>query len=113
MRLIDADNLKSTVECAWLTAQDKMQFCKFIDNAPTVSVDEEIERQREKLYQSSKKLFDTARMLGVARPQGNWEEPFEMNGKSYHKCTNCHISSELILIDKFCPNCGAQMEGTT
>ena len=41
---------------------------------------------------------------------GEWEEPFEMNGKSYHKCTNCHISSELILINKFCPNCGAKMK---
>lgn len=45
------------------------------------------------------------------RPQGEWEEPFEMIGKTYHKCTNCHISSELILIDKFCPNCGADMRG--
>lgn len=44
------------------------------------------------------------------RPHGKWEEPFEMNGKSYHKCTNCHISSELILIDKYCPNCGAKMD---
>ena len=41
--------------------------------------------------------------------QGEWEKPFEMNGKTYHKCNHCHISSELILIDKFCPNCGAAM----
>ena len=46
------------------------------------------------------------------RPRGEWEKPFEMNGKTYHKCTNCHISSELILINKYCPNCGANMKGT-
>lgn len=43
------------------------------------------------------------------RPTGKWETPFEVYGKTYHKCTHCHISSELILIDKYCPNCGAKM----
>lgn len=43
------------------------------------------------------------------RPKGKWLEPFERNGKTYHKCTNCHISSELILFGNFCPNCGADM----
>ena len=42
-------------------------------------------------------------------PRGQWEEPWESNGKTYHKCNHCHISSELILIDKYCPNCGALM----
>ena len=45
----------------------------------------------------------------VERPQGRWESYFEHNGKTYHKCSNCHISTELILIDNFCPNCGADM----
>lgn len=44
------------------------------------------------------------------RPQGEWETPFEVNDKTYHKCTHCHISSELILINKYCPNCGAEMQ---
>jgi len=43
------------------------------------------------------------------RPTGEWEEPFTRNGKTYHRCTKCHVSSELILIDRFCPNCGARM----
>lgn len=43
------------------------------------------------------------------RPYGEWLEPFESNGKTYHKCTHCHISSELILFGNFCPNCGADM----
>ena len=45
------------------------------------------------------------------RPRGEWLEPFESNGKTYHKCTHCHISSELILFGNFCPNCGADMRG--
>lgn len=45
------------------------------------------------------------------RPHGEWLEPFESNGKTYHKCTHCHISSELILFGNFCPNCGADMRG--
>lgn len=72
-------------------------FMNIINNAPTVAP---VEWQIEFL----KKLYEKV------RPPGKWEEPFEMNGKSYHKCTNCHISSELILIDKYCPNCGAPMK---
>lgn len=42
-------------------------------------------------------------------PQGKWEEPFYHNDKTYHKCNHCHVSSQLILIDNYCPNCGARM----
>lgn len=55
--------------------------------------------------------FDLAIKALKERPTGEWEEPFEMNGKSYHKCNNCHVSSQLILIDNYCPNCGAKMKG--
>ena len=52
----------------------------------------------------------------VERPQGEWEKPFlHSDGRWYHKCTNCHVCSEVsILQDKycnFCVNCGADMRG--
>jgi len=73
MRLGDLDALKDEMSKVFFNDIDDMRRIeKLIDNAPTVTVDEEIERQREELYQSSKKLFDTARMLGVERSQGEW-----------------------------------------
>lgn len=42
-------------------------------------------------------------------PKGNWSEPFEVNDKLFHKCSQCHISTQVILITNFCPNCGADM----
>lgn len=65
----------------------------------------------EQIKEKSKNDFLDICATSDERPTGEWEEPFEMNGKTYHKCTNCHISSELILIDKFCPECGAKMKG--
>ena len=50
-----------------------------------------------------KALFETTKRTGA------WEEPFERNGKTYHKCNSCHVSSELILINNYCPNCGVKM----
>lgn len=44
-----------------------------------------------------------------ARTQGEWEEPFEHNGKIYHRCNHCHISTPLMLIDNYCSYCGAVM----
>ena len=53
-------------------------------------------------YEKAKKEY--------ARPQGEWEEPFEHNGKMYHKCNHCHISSPFMLIDNYCSYCGAEMQ---
>lgn len=61
--------------------------------------------------QLAKWLEDYKRLLGE-RPKGNWEEPFESNGRKFHKCSHCHISSRVILFDNFCPNCGADMRGS-
>ena len=122
MRLIDADELKKAIdkefEKADLTDYEACScvceiYDKCIDNAPTVAVDEEIERQREELYQSCKKLFDTARMLGVERPQGEWVCTFHSSFPQYesseYRCSICNgVGGKL---DKFCPNCGAQMKG--
>ena len=72
---------------------------------------EAIEKLKEILFMTGyKEALDLAIKALEARPQGEWEEPFEMNGKTYHKCNHCHISSQLILIDNFCPNCGAKMQ---
>lgn len=81
-----------------------------IDNAPAVVIDEEIERQREELYQSSKKLFDTARMLGIERSQGEWIDHSEDYG--YAECPYCH---ELTNCDgnidelHYCWHCGSKL----
>ena len=123
VRLIDANALKEALKSGCENCSDaNTNWCEhcckindfedLIDNAPTVDVGIEIAQEREKLYEESKKLYILAKTLGKdERPQGEWEKPFEMNGKTYHKCNHCHISSELILIDKFCPNCGADMRG--
>ena len=68
MRLIDADKLKTTVECAWLTAQDKMQFCKLIDNAPTIE---------ERSLEIARKSLELGRKVGklegkLERQQSAW-----------------------------------------
>ena len=81
---------------------------QIIDEAPTVdaiSNDEGYEMYGKGYLQGY------ARGKAEAIPKGEWEEPFESNGKTYHKCNHCHISSELILFGNFCPNCGADMRG--
>ena len=93
MRLIDADELGKVISANHYLLSAKNNSVNYgmfttgimqaIDNAPTVE----------------------------ERPTGEWEEPFEWNGKTYHKCTNCHISSQLILINNYCPYCGAKMKG--
>lgn len=106
IRLIDANALKENVKVLpTIGDYAKGEIIEVIDNAPTVN----------KFYDYNEGYKDGF-SLGFKRgsesnerPQGEWEEPFENNGKTYHKCNHCHISSELILIDKFCPNCGADM----
>lgn len=75
---------------------------ELIGNAPTVEINtNDIE------YKAYCKGLEDGKK--IARPQGKWEEFFESNDKTYHKCSHCHISSELILFGNFCPNCGADM----
>ena len=127
MRLIDADALKEDFkarlekaknwkENALNNSDDELviratatidficEVIMTINNAPTVNLKD--------IYQEGHydgHLEGYTKAINEERPQGEWEKPFEMNGKTYHKCNHCHISSELILIDKFCPNCGAAM----
>lgn len=84
---------------------------KIIDNAPTVEPSFGLFRS---LFCETCQAYATNRAIvkladEYTRPHGEWLEPFESNGKTYHKCTHCHISSELILFGNFCPNCGADM----
>ena len=78
-----------------------LAFVNIIDNAQPV--EQNWRFYYDHGYAQAKRDFE--------RPHGEWGDPFFWNGKTYHKCTNCHISSELILIDKYCPNCGAKMYG--
>lgn len=106
--LISREALKKDIQTEWLTAETKQTFYKIIDNAPTVDVisnNEGYEMYGKGYLQGYK------RGKAEAIPKGEWEEPFERNGKTYHKCNHCHISSELILFGNFCPNCGADMRG--
>lgn len=106
-RLIDADKLKETLSNNEAIRIFNLHYdgliAEIIDNAPTVDVTAlcPVDFPNDD---------DPYPCCSYKRPIGEWEKPFEMNGKSYHKCTNCHISSELILIDKYCPNCGAKMK---
>lgn len=103
MRLIDADELKKCAIPCEIHNGALTDLCVplyQINNAPTV------EYTFEEAFQ---KTVCENKLYCPARPQGEWQEPFEANGKTYHKCTHCHISSELILIDDFCPHCGAKM----
>ena len=86
---------------------------QIIDNAPTVEPSFGLFRS---LFCETCQAYATNRAIvkladEYTRPHGEWLEPFESNGKTYHKCTHCHISSELILFGNFCPNCGADMRG--
>lgn len=112
MRLIDADELKKVIEqdegFSW-DSLGKDDLCirrKYIDNAPTVDV-------TALCPVDFPTADDPYPCCSYKRPRGEWEEPFEMGDKSYHKCSNCHISTQLILISNFCPNCGAKMGGST
>lgn len=97
-RLIDADALKKAIHSY---ENRQIPLDTVIDNAPTVEVTD----------------YDTGYQDGLEdglndmRPTGEWESYFEMNGKTYHKCSCCHISTELILINNYCPSCGADMRG--
>lgn len=90
MRLIDADELiKNLQEMADLEWNQQVGSSKGIEDAIDV-----IEN------------FPTVE----DRPTGKWESPFPVGDITYHKCSNCHISTQLILITNYCPNCGARME---
>ena len=111
MRLIDADYLKRMFDVACGTNREVFNIAdsvynfaiKTIDDAPTVCND-----NYAMGYQ------DGVKKVLSERPQGEWGKPFlHSDGRWYHKCTNCHICSEVsILQDKycnFCVNCGAYM----
>lgn len=77
MRLGDLDALRKNMEfvCMGIMAGTEPYNAPLteIDKAPTVDVDKELERQREELYEESKKLYMLAKTLGKEeRPQGEW-----------------------------------------
>lgn len=124
MRLIDADELKQALGKSTVTiigygeAVFLDEAYGIIDNAPTVEPQKvlvaHVTFDKDKLEeivrdQVIEPIKNGELVIKEEKPQGKWEEPFESNGKTYHKCNHCHISSELILIDNFCPNCGADM----
>lgn len=125
-RLIDADALRAAVMKILNNsiggAYDGVYQClEAINNAPTVEYPEQItvecdtEEDKQKLLSALRNARVT-RVVEEERPQGEWEKPFlHSDGRWYHKCTNCHVCSEVsILQDKycsFCVNCGADTRG--
>ena len=106
--------------CRNFRIEDSFYKCALIDNAPTVKPEKvlvaNVTFDKDKLEeivrdQVIEPIKNGGLVIKEEKPQGKWVEPFERNGKTYHKCNHCHISSELILIDNFCPNCGADMRG--
>lgn len=118
MRLIDADKLKTTVECAWLTAQDKMQFCKLIDNAPTVNDCPKCEYKKEYDYISSSSSYKELQALRKfkkdnERPQGEWKLIRVADHCGIHDsfvCPFCNYEREYRK-KNFCEECGADLRG--
>lgn len=101
--MVRGSNNSDFIPCpSWNNAME------LIDNAPTVdaiSNDEGYEMYGKGYLQGYK------RGKAEAIPKGEWEVPFMSDGRKFHKCTHCHISSMVILFDNFCPNCGADMKG--
>lgn len=113
MRLIDADKLKLDLRssndcqnCPYNGQSLCRKSCPVNEFADLVDRQETVERPTRGLIKVDK---NGELKIELLRPHGEWQEPFESNGKTYHKCTNCHISSQLILFGNFCPNCGAEM----
>lgn len=105
MRLIDADALKETLgmkddcadcdkelrgkskACEFDRAYTKMDFCGWIDDAPTVHPE--------------------------PPKRGKWVEDVAYYDEDGCPCiiTRCDQCGEPNPVSKFCPNCGAKMEG--
>ena len=76
------------------------EFEDLIDEAPTVPLPDFKEGYKQAIFDGK---------TNFSRPEGKWGKTFDRNGKTYHKCNRCHVSSELTLFDNFCPFCGADM----
>ena len=92
-RLIDADRLKSYIDCGHLRPPTEVCFseldvCNMIDKAPTVSAE---------------------------ALQGEWIHDGQnfKGGIDWCHCSECGKKTSANGLDmyKFCPNCGAKMEG--
>lgn len=93
MRLIDADKAKAELLAI---AETIPAWPGFFDGLKTG-------------YQSAADRLDT--MLTVEeRKYGHW-----LTKKAWHvECSECHYVSESICeVKKYCPNCGAKMDGET
>lgn len=91
MRLIDADKAKAEL---LRIARDIHDCCGFYDGLKAG-------------YQSAADRLDT--MLVVEeRKHGHW-----LTKKAWHvECSECHHVLEFICdVKKYCPNCGAKMDG--
>ena len=81
---------------------------KALEDRPTVEWEKVTEAHEDIGYDRG--FRDGYAQAVEERPTGEWEKTFPHNGKQHHKCTNCHVSSQVILVNNFCPNCGAKMK---
>lgn len=91
MRLIDADKAKAEL---LRIARDIHDCCGFYDGLKAG-------------YQSAADRLDTMPVV-EERKHGHW-----LTKKAWHvECSECHHVLEFICdVKKYCPNCGAKMEG--
>ena len=127
MRLIDADKLKKAImfkeDVAYETWNELYDsVLEEIDNAPTVEPEkvlvanvtfdkDELEQLiRDRVIEPIKKgelVLQTDK-----RPQGKWIRKVDRVGFVYHICSECGAEIELedCSDNKFCFNCGAEMQ---
>lgn len=94
MRLIDVDAAKAELLCIISITEDIHARSGFFDGIRVG-------------YQSAADRLDTMPTV-EERKHGHWITP-----KAWHvECSECHHVLEFICdVKKYCPNCGAKMEG--
>lgn len=109
MRQIDADALKSALWETWGYNSLVAEICEFIDKQPTIQSDEPRVMTLEEVLRSSQKE-------PVRHGQWKWlsstydRTPCEMR----YMCDKCHhetITHGQEPWEKYCPECGAKMDG--
>lgn len=102
MRLIDADVLKPKI-LEYVKALERIKYCYGYDTFGKYY------NGKKSAYLNVANLIDEAPTV-EERKYGHW-----LTKKAWHvECSECHHVLEFICdVKKYCPNCGAKMDGET